>query len=228
MTGHVRQNAAAEVPPPAPMKRQEGRVVRPLRSRAEPEVVIEGGRNFNGFAGQLARVRPLGTPDVNAADRSNYPRLHDFHHAAIVVPRVDLRAHLRNQFVLCRRLHHDANFVDGMGQGFLAIHGLACLHGQHGRNRVHVVGRADNDGVNAFVVKQLVKILKKHGLWMRLARLAGPVAIDIAKGHYVFVSYIAQVVIALAAGPTADNAQVEPFAGRFLFLFGADRPEQIC
>ena len=42
-----------------------------------------------------------------------------------------------------------ADFVDGMGEGFLAVDMLAATHGFEGDDGVGVIGGADHDGVDA-------------------------------------------------------------------------------
>src|SRR5437879_2506796 len=99
MAAHIGQDAAAKIPPPAPIEVQMRGMIRPIRSRAEPEIVIEARRRCGRGLGQVARSRPALTPDLNPtyfADRAGLNQLHD---PAIVVARVDLCAHLGDELV---------------------------------------------------------------------------------------------------------------------------------
>jgi hypothetical protein len=60
--------------------------------------------------------------------------------------------------VLARRLHHRAAFGDGHRGRLLDVDVLAGLAGEHGHQRVPVIGGADDDGVDALVVEDAPEV----------------------------------------------------------------------
>ena len=65
---------------------------------------------------------------------------------------MDLDAHLGDQLLLARHGGEHVDFVDAVRHGLLLVDGQSEAHGGHGHGRVHVVGRADADGVEVAVL----------------------------------------------------------------------------
>ena len=81
---------------------------------------------------------------AHRADRAGLDQLDD---AAVVVAGVDLRAHLRGDLRLGRRLADDAGLPDVVRQRLLAVDVLAELQGRQRGEGVRVLAGADDDGV---------------------------------------------------------------------------------
>src|SRR6266487_3432078 len=115
MARHVAECAGAKIPKAAPLERDVSRVVRPPWRDAEPEVPIE--RRWRGrhlvWASDALRPpvgRPVG-PDMNRAYLAKHARLYQFNQPARVRVAMALIAHLGGDFVLERRLRHQARFI---------------------------------------------------------------------------------------------------------------------
>ena len=114
MAGHVAECAGAEIPKPAPLERDVSRVVGPPGRDAQPEVPIQRrwhGRRLSWAFDSLRPPvgRPVG-PDMNCLHLAKHARLYQFHQPAGVRVAMALVAHLRGDFVLARRLRHQARF----------------------------------------------------------------------------------------------------------------------
>src|SRR5262245_48024072 len=70
-----------------------------------------------------------------------------------------LRADLDHAVVFARRLNHLEPFVYGARDWLLDVNVLVRLTGQHGLQRMPVVGRGDDHRVNVFAVEHSTKIL---------------------------------------------------------------------
>jgi len=69
-----------------------------------------------------------------------------------------LSAGLENALGLPLDFDEPLAFVDSQGERLLAVNILAALHRGHGNQRVPVVNRAADDGVNIFSFQQFAKI----------------------------------------------------------------------
>ena len=69
---------------------------------------------------------------------------------------------------------HPAAFADEERQRLLDVHVLARRAGHHGHERVPVVGRRDDHGVNVFVVEQLAEVAVALGARRRTRRRPVP------------------------------------------------------
>ena len=120
-----------------------------------------------------------------------------------------LVAHLRGDLVLARGLGQGAGFVEGAGQRLLAVDVLAPLDGRHGDDRVRVVGRADDDRVDALLpVEHLAEVLVLGGLGVLLERVGRVAPVHVAQGHDVLAGDLLDVPAALAADAHAGDVQL--------------------
>jgi hypothetical protein len=95
-----------------------------------------------------------------------------------------LIAQLRDDVVFLSRFHQLAHFVDGMGQGFLAIDVFAAFDGGHGRHGVGVVGRGDHHGVYLFfhLVEHFAEVFVALGIRVFLEGIGSLFFVHIAQG----------------------------------------------
>ena len=69
-----------------------------------------------------------------------------------------LRAGLENAFGLPMNFNKPLAFVDGQRERLFAVNILAGLHRSHGNQRVPVINRAADDGVNILSLQQPAKV----------------------------------------------------------------------
>ena len=90
-------------------------------------------------------------------DVADYARPDEFTQAQVAFLAMALVAHLSGGFGLTGHGAQLAGLGNVMGERFLAIHGLAELHCEHGGRRVVMVGRGNEDRVNL-----LADLVKHH------------------------------------------------------------------
>jgi len=205
----IAQAAAAKVPPAAPRTGQITGMVGSHGGGAEPQVPIEFRRHGRRIRGPVAAAVADGVPDVDLAHRPDRPRLDQLHDAAVVRAGVNLRAHLRGQFVLVGQLDHHADLRHRMGQRLFTVAVFAHPHGGHGGGGMDVIGRGDEHGVDliAHLVQQLAKIAVLLGLGESFETAFRPALVHIAQGDDVFAGTIADVPGALPSHADAGNVQ---------------------
>ena len=223
---HVAQAAIAKVPPLLPdgAAAQVAGVKWALGGRAQPQVPIQvlGHLGRLGGASRPLRLAHPRAPDVHFLDLADRLRLDQFHDAPIGVASVNLRAHLRGHLGPVVGLADRAGFVHRMGHRLLAVHVLAKLHRRHRRQRMVVVRRADDHGVDVFLLEHLPPVAVT-------ASLAGPLPgrfdgldrpregrlFHVAERHDVYAriaEHSAQVRPAAPSGP--DQPDVDSLARR--------------
>ena len=199
VTRHVAERARAEIPPTPPVRGLIGRVIRPHRRGSDPEVPVQALRHRGHVGGPLAARPRLAAPDVALADRPDRPGLDDFDDASIVVLGMDLRPHLGRDLRLRREVGHRAGLIDRVGQRLLAIDMLAHAKRHRGGRRMHMIGRADDHGVEPAGLQHLAEV----GVLLRarepLPGLVEQVVIDVADGDDVLA--LNALDVALQPGP---------------------------
>src|SRR5579871_1663618 len=120
MARHVSQRPAAEIPPASPVEGNIIGMVRPIRSRPEPKIVVQPSRDRRSCCGPVAAAPGLPTPHMHLANGTNRAALDQFHNPAVIATGVDLRAHLGDALLLGGGLGHYARFVNTMGQRLFA------------------------------------------------------------------------------------------------------------
>ena len=142
------------------------------------------------------------------------PLLHDLGGLLEVRLRALLRADLDDAVVLARRLHHRAAFGDGHRRRLLDVDVLAGLAGEHRHQRVPVIGRADDDGVDGLVVEDAPEVGVPGGGRRDFGGLGQVGRVDVADGGDLDVGealMAAQHAGALPAG--ADDADADAIVG---------------
>ena len=153
--GHL---PAGIVPEPAEMVDRAVQVVRPLRRRTEPHVVIQLGRRRS--VGRIAETR-RDVPKVARLDRYQFPNPAGANQLAgplIMGPGTLLRADLDHSLVSPRRRNHPAPFAHEQRQRLFHIHVFSRRAGQHRHQCMPVVGRRDDHGIDIFVLEQLSEV----------------------------------------------------------------------
>src|SRR5262249_36814316 len=224
--------ATAHRPPPAALparaargaRRDETRVLLiprgewTRRRAAKPQIPIErvghGGRrrNLRHF------LRPTGAtrPGVDFPYFADLARPEDFAGDPRPIVRITLIAHLRGDFVPLRRLRQQPRLPRRAGQRLLDVNALAHLHASQRGGRVHMIGRADHDGVNLLVlfVEHLAKVLVLRGLLPAFEALLAAFPIHVGQRDDVLGLALAQIAERLAA--SADAGDVQFFVGRLI------------
>ena len=163
-------------------------------------------------------------------------RLHPLINESSVVARVAVVAHLRHDLRPLRRVAQHARFVDGPGQRLLDEDVLAELHRRFRNDRVGVIGRGHEDGVDILL---LLEHLPKVGvalrfrigvLQLRRGRIRLPVPadepsgdgfvdeaeVDVRERHDVLATRDELRGIAGTLRAAPDDGDVQPVAGRFV------------
>ena len=127
-----------------------------------------------------------------------------------------LRADLENTFGLPLDFDEPLAFVDGQGERLLAVNILSCLHCGDGNQRVPVVNRAADDGIDIFSLQQLAEIGIAFGAWEKFLSGRKVTGVNVTDSNDLTVSPgISRVALALPA--TADKCEVDFLAGRQRF-----------
>ena len=160
---HVAEGARAEVEAFAPIAGMiiTGRVG-PFSGVAEPEVPVETTGDGRGGGGRGADVTPFFiTPRVDFFHFADGAAVDDGDGLAVNFLRVNLNAHLGDEFFLAGKFGEDARLVDVVREGFLAVNVFAELHRGVGDGRVHVVGHGDVARVDValLLVEKLAPVL---------------------------------------------------------------------
>ena len=226
MAAQVAHRAVAEVPPAVPLRSGQVDVVeRPGRGGTEPEIPVEalghGVRRRGALlhehdvAGRLRFVlrrvqAPRARhPHVALADGADGAALDQLDDAAIVVARVDLRAHLRRHAGRGRRLADHARLRDVVRERLLAVDVLLQLERRQRGERVGVLGRAHHDGVEvAGPIEQPTEVLLSPRSRKGGACLVERRAIHVTKHRDVLGRDRLEVVGAPAAAPDDRKAQL--------------------
>src|SRR5438552_5899480 len=146
MATHIAKSSRAKIDAFAPVHRMIITVADewPLSTHPEPEVPIKTLRHWITLGGKRPRISPrLWNPGVRFLDFANHSVLNETNGQPIMVHRLDLNAHLRDQFLAADKLSQSADLVQFMRQRFLAVHMFPELQGAHADWRVHMVGRGN-------------------------------------------------------------------------------------
>jgi len=103
------------------------------------------------FCGPLLRSVAAIEPNMSFADFANRAAPNQLHPSTQTVLGASLVAHLRNHFVLRRRLAHHSRFMHGASQRLLAINVLAALHRRHRGNYVRMIRCGDEHRLNLLI-----------------------------------------------------------------------------
>ena len=177
---HVGHGAVAEVPHPAPDERGDRAAVGPFGSRAEPEVPVEpGGLDGRALPGQTALGGSrIAAPGVHLAHGANRAVLDPLDRLAMPLARAAMVAHLRRHARLLRDARDQTRLTDVVRERLLAVHVLAGLHREDRDERVQVVGRGDEDGVDRlFLLEHDPEVFVRRARVIR--RLAGVVLFNL-------------------------------------------------
>jgi hypothetical protein len=120
---------------------------------------------------------------------------------------------LNNPVISARRINHPASLFDEECQRLLYVNIFARGTRHDGHERVPVIRRRDDYGLQIFVVQELPKIsVGLGGLPACCDALFESWLIDVAHGGQIHIFLIAKVVNVLAAYETeADEADLDPF-----------------
>ena len=173
--------AVAVIPVPVPVVMESVAVERPLRRRTEPQVVVDlrqvggvvgrldAGRHATEFVLFSGRHRTVGVfADARARLEAQASRHVDLPEPAILDVLDGLlhgrtaavhRADLDHLAIPSRGLHHPASFPDGVRRRLLDVDVLSSLQRPDRRQRVPVIGRGDDHGVDVLVVEHAAQVL---------------------------------------------------------------------
>ena len=205
--------------------RTQNGVVRPHGSRSQPQIPIQAG--LGGFFRQVAGNRRAAHGHLGMRHRADHAVAHQFAGGAKFAHGTLHAADLENSIVGAHGLHHRPAFQHGMRHGFLAVNILAGPGRRNGHERVPMIRRGDDDGINILPRQQIAEILVGvaafvgagigvlgvggfHGLFRQLQ----PGAVHIAHGEHADVlareTGVHQAVTLLA---DTDEAEGDLFAG---------------
>ena len=159
---HVADDAVAVFHERPPAARVHELVVGPHRRGAGPHFVIEIFRRHSGCRRIVARPHVVVAADLHVPDLAEQPGLDD------LVARLDemrraaaLRADLHHAIVFARRGEHRLAFRDIDADRLLAIDIRAGLHRLDHRQRVPMVGRADEHDVEVLLLEHLAIVARR-------------------------------------------------------------------
>ncbi len=214
VVGHL---AAAVMPVPMPVVRDEVVLVRAFRCRPLPEVVIEmlgHGRRFSLADGAPAACVETTRSEYPSDDALVHPlyRLDDERVAASLV------AHLHETIVLASGGDHQPRLGGVVAAGFLDVNMLAGLAAENGRRRVPEIRRGDGDGVEMRIVEHAPQI-GDAAARCRLAlgddrqAVGGAVVIDVANVDHLDVGEFQVILDVCHAAAKAHHADSQLVSG---------------
>ena len=148
---------------------------------------------------------------MDVAHLADRPAAEQFHEPEVAGVLVVLRPHLGRQPLLGRELRDEPCFLDGVGEGLLAIDMEAAPQGADGGRSMVMVGGGDDDGVELRVGEHRPVVGKPGRRWESARRGPEGARVDIAESDDVFPRYGIEVRAAAAAD--ADHPDVEPVVG---------------
>ena len=218
MDSVVAEVSRAEVVEPAPAAMKAVRVERSFRGRAEPHVVIDADRWFaiRGKAdAPLLRALPRASHQT-ATECSSADELDGRSHP---LGRAGLSPHLDDSTMLLHRGHHPLAFDNVVAVGLLDVHVLPGQAREDRRDCMPMIGRADDDRVEALVVDQLPKVghclrLGSLILFDRRDRLPELGGVEVRQSDH-FTVLVAGERVHQREGPSprSDAADTNTFAG---------------
>ncbi len=132
-----------------------------------------------------------------------------FAEAAGVFGGLALVAHLGGDFCLAGSLCEEAGFVDGVGEGFLAVNVFAALDGLHGGEGVPVVGGGDHHGVDLFdIIQHLSEVSELASLGVAFEGVSRVGLVNVTEGYDVFAFELPQIGCPLAADADARDVEL--------------------
>ena len=141
------------------------------------------------------------------ADRA---ALDDLDNTAVVLAGMDLGSKLGRSLVLLRKACDDPGLMDRVGQGLFTIGVSPGSKGRAGSGGVHVVRRADDDGIDVLLVDQLPVVV----VFVRFGKVAVAavevVLVGITDSDNILRPHPADIRRGAILG--ADTADVELFA----------------
>ena len=183
---HVAERPGAIADPLAPVAGVElARDEFPHLADADPFVPVERRGRGLVAVGQGSHRPPRFR--ARAVDRLHLPddsRLEQLHRGLVARARCDLDAHLGHQLVGGGELAETTRFLEGAGEGLLAVDVFTKLHRRHRDGCVQVVGRADHDRIDLLVhlVEKFAPVLEDLRAGMGLVELLGATEIDLGHG----------------------------------------------
>ena len=244
MLAHVSQAAGLIVPVPAEGRMHPVRMIGLVRGGAQPQVVVQFGRN--GLGGEVGAAGPVELPGktrrARNADRQGPAQqtagnqfLEGFHRGTQAVERVfeaEPGVQAEDPSVPGHGLHHLLSFADGTGHGFLAENVLAGPGGLHGHDAVPV-GRGGNvHDVHVGIVDEVTEVVigGEGGAKTLLAGLDSSVQmalIHVADGYEAAFFIAGKVQGRHADAAHADDTPCELVAGSHIFLVAAQGTENV-
>jgi len=183
VAGEVSHYSGAEFSPASPSSGMvDILLIWAHRGDADPLVPVEiWGDGILAFGPSAARVAGA-LPRVPLLDLADCSILDDADGHAVRYVGVNLDSHLRYDVGLARGQGQLPRLIDGVRQGLLAIDVLAETNGGHRYGGVHVVWRADVDGIDlvGFPFEQLSPVAVLAGVREFLGRLCEAVGINVA------------------------------------------------
>ena len=187
MATEVTHGAATEVHPVAPFERMVDvrRELAGLRG-AEPEVPIHasGHGARSGRGGHVGvTIAGIGVPGVHGEDFADATGLDELHAGAVFFRGVNLVTHLGPHLGFRGLQAKLTRLPDGVRERLLAVDVLAHAHGDHGRQRMHVVGRRNGHGVEAVTEpgEHLAPVAVMRHAGVLLINLGEAASIDVAE-----------------------------------------------
>ena len=191
---------------------------RPRLGDADPVVPVESGGHRVGALRQGIGIAPLlFAPGVHFFDLADGAALHQLDGGLVFAAGVNLNAHLGDQLLLARECGEHADLVDAVRQGFLLVDREPAVHGGHRHGRVHVVGRADADGVDIAVLfgEHLAPVLVDAGVGRTHLELVELGGIDLGDADQFDLGMAQQDVEGDEGhAARAEGAEAELVAGR--------------
>ena len=185
---HVAERAIAEVPKAPPLRGVIKVVIGAVRRRSEPCIVTEVGRFRLELGGAFAAPPCLTYPTMRFGDLAKHAALHDLHDAAVVVTRMDLRAHLRDRLLRLRQLGDLARLGNGQRERLLAVDMGTGRERAQGRRGMGVIRRADDNRVKLHLAQHLAHVNEAASFAKAITRCVEVILIDVTQSGDVLTS----------------------------------------
>ena len=149
---------------------------------------------------------------MNFGHIADRPRLDNFHRTTQAILGRALVTHLGADAVFFRDLAEQVVLEHGAGEWLLNVDVLLGTHRHRGRQRVHVVGRADREGIDGLhqfgIVEQLAEVRYSLGFRPLFELRTEVILVDVAQADdFHEFARLVDVARTFAADADACNAQ---------------------
>ena len=147
------------IPEPVPIIMEAIRIERPIRSRPQPQIVVDAGRNLR-ILPEPDRFALMDRPGLGQMYAPQFSALHIFDRRQKMRAGSLLQARLNDAAVFSPRGHHGRPFGESMRYRLFDIYVFSRFAGENRHQGVPVVGSGDYHRVQGRIVQQAAKVCR--------------------------------------------------------------------